>query len=454
VPEKKDKPPFTEGSITGLEITDLNHRGEGVGKAESFTLFVPGALPGEQAEVRITAVHKSHAEAELLSLKKRSPHREEPPCPYFYRCGGCQLQHLSYSAQLAWKQTMIAETLRRISGIEVPVQPVLGMKDPWRYRNKALIHLGMDNNKVIAGFYEKGSHRIIDIEDCLVQHRLNSAMITTIRRALQLRINDRAERKAQELPVSGAQIRSSFFDQEALVTLIDKAGNTRRPDLLKVAETINEYSLKPVAGIVMQSSGKKGVRCETLTGKAYIKEYIAPFHYRISPRSFFQVNPEQAGILYETATALAENPTTAFDIYCGTGNFSLYLSRTAGEVIGIDSEKSAIEDARENAALNRINNVTFINARIEEEPGLMMKGRGSKTVFLNPPRRGCSPKLLEAISEAKPDRIVYISCNPSTLARDLALLVKGSYRVKEVQPVDMFPHTSHVETVVLMSRVE
>ncbi len=461
---EKKKHPFAQGQVVDLEITDLNHRGEGVGKKNNFTLFVPQALPGESVRAEISVVRKNFAIAELVSLHKPSPHRADPPCSYYPDCGGCQIQHLSYEKQLEWKKERVKEALRRIAGTEPTVKPVLGMRTPWRYRNKAQIHIGMAGEQVTAGFYQQQSHQIIDITDCLTQHSRNCEMINAIRRAAGEYINYEAgSATGDPLPVNRAGIRSSFTTGKSLITLIGPAAGESfdfkpldpsplKSKLDKLVELINREKEHPPSGIVFYQPGKKDGHHFTLYGEPYLEEKITPFHYRISPRSFFQVNPEQAEILYEQAAFLSGKPATAYDLYCGTGNFSLYLSRAAEEVIGVDSDSSAIKDARENASLNKASNIRFINARAEEIPDLLLEGKDPKTVFLNPPRQGCAQGLLEAVVRAKPVRIVYISCDPATLARDITRLQQSNYAVNTVQPVDMFPHTSHVESIALVEK--
>ncbi len=461
---EKKLPPFAQGQVVDLEITDLNHRGEGVGKKDNFTLFIPQALPGEAVRVKISAVRKKFAIAELLYRHQSSPHRADPPCRYYPSCGGCQLQHLSYEKQLEWKKERVIATLRRIAGTEPTVKPVLGMDDPWRYRNKARIHIGMAGEQVTAGFYQQQSHEIINIKDCLTQHHHNCEMINAIRRATRAYISrETKSAPGDPLPVNRAEIRSSFTTGKSLITLIGPAKgeniNFKRYDhaplkskLDKLAELINREAGHPPDGIAFYQPAKNDGDQTILYGESYLEEKIAPFHYRISPRSFFQVNPAQAEILYGQAVFLSGKPATAYDLYCGTGNFSLYLSRVAGEVIGVDSDRAAIKDARGNAALNKTANIRFINARAEQISDLLLEGKDPKTVFVNPPRQGCSPGLLDAVVRANPERIIYISCDPATLARDIGRLQQSSYTAAMVQPVDMFPHTGHVECVALVER--
>ena len=444
--------PCTEGQSVNITIDDLNHRGEGVGRFNGFTLFVPGALPGEHVSVRIAAVHKKFGEANLQSIAVASAYRIRPYCPYFNRCGGCQLQHLSYEKQLTWKQEMIYETLLRIAGIKTAIRPVLGMENPWSYRNKAQIHFGLDNGRVIAGFYERESHNLITINDCPVQSPLNNRALTIIGQSLQQYVDSLPKQGRQKLPVSGAQVRSSYARNNCLITFRGATAQDDLSNLENVAAFINAELGEFSSGIGVAGRNKKGVFLKKLSGQLHLDEYLEPFHYRISPQSFFQINPLQAGVLYKEALLLAGNPATAYDLYCGTGNFSLYLSRTAEKVIGIDSEKAAIEDARFNATLNSINNITFINKPAEDVTSIVPGSKRPVTVFLNPPRKGCPASLLETVIKAKPERIVYISCNPATLARDLAVLVKHGFNLQQVQPVDMFPHTSHLETIALLTQ--
>lgn len=450
--DNSNNAPCEKGQNYALKITDLNHQGNGVGKIEGFTLFVPQALPGEDVQVEVTALQKTYGEARITTIEKRSADRVEPLCPYFGLCGGCQLQHLSYEKQLAWKQSMVSETLRRIAGIEAPVLPIIAMDEPWHYRNKAQIHIAKIKGRVVNGFYEQGSHNIIDLIQCPVQHPVNEEMINILRRALQKYSEQSGETETSAFPITSAVVRTSFQSGRCVVALNAAPGRTYINRSKQLAALITNESGGKIVDIVLLHQGKKA-GITLLSGKSNLEEFVDPFRYQVSPHSFFQINPQQAKKLYESAAAFSGNPRTAYDLYCGTGNFSLYLSRVAENVIGVDSEKSAIEDATINAALNNISNISFINARAEAISTLLQKGKHPVTTFLNPPRKGCSPALINDVVKADPERIVYISCNPATLARDLGLLQKAGFAAQKVQPVDMFPHTSHVETVVLLSRV-
>ncbi len=457
---EKKKPPMAPGQICEVEIVDLNHRGEGVGKKEGFALFVPRALPGEIARVKVKSVHKKYAEADLLDVAGASPDRVEPPCAHYPACGGCRLLHLSYEKQLAWKQKLVKETLRRIAGINPEIKPALGMKDPRHYRNKAEIHLECTGGRVKAGFFEPYSRRVVNINSCLVQHPSNNVLLNAVRTAAQEYIEQvSAEPGSCSLPISRVIIRSSLVSGESLLAITGSklTGCNQQSKaagwLQMLSDMFCAHAPASLTGLVYLPEGRENDKQIILSGRSYIEESIEPFTFRVSARSFFQVNTSQAKVLYKQALALAGSPRTAFDLYCGTGNFALYLAEKAERVIGIDSDISAIKDARHNASLNGAFNIEFVEGRAEERPDLFAKGDLPKTAFLNPPRAGCSPSLLKAISRAGLKKLVYISCNPATLARDLKILEQAGYRIKEVRPVDMFPHASHVECLVSIEKL-
>ncbi len=457
---EKRKPFLSPGQESEVRIIDLNHRGEGVAKKDGFTLFVPRALPGESARVIIKNLRKNYAEAELLAITAASGGRVEPPCPYFASCGGCQLLHLAYREQLGWKQKRVKETLKRIAGVTPEIKPVAGMEEPRHYRNKADIHLEFNGSRVKAGFYEYYSRRVVDVTSCLVQHPSSNDLLNAVRKAArEYSTSEPGMPGRDNPPFSRATIRTSFNTGESLLIFtgpgskaINKPANPG-DRLQKLADLICTFAGKRPAGIVYLPEEHGNSKQLLLSGRDYLEEKIGPFTFRISPRSFFQVNTAQAEILYEQALSLSGSPRTAFDLYCGTGNFALFLAQRAERVIGIDSSTSAIKDAKENARLNKAENVKFIKGRAEERPDLLQQGSDPKTIFLNPPRKGCSPDLLEAVSRAAPERVIYISCNPATLARDLKILERKGYRAAVVYPLDMFPHSVHIECITLLEKV-
>lgn len=452
--DKDQEAPFKSGSQVALTVTDLSSSGYGVGKAEGFTIFTDGALPGEDISAEVNLLKTGYAEAALLTINRAAGDRVEPACPHFPLCGGCRLQHLAYSGQLAWKEKMVAGTLQRIATIEADVKPIIGMADPWRFRNKAQLHIGYRDGAVLTGFYHYRSNEIINIGRCPVQHPANEKLVGIIRHALGKFFSGGNKSRFRAAMPAGAMTRTSFASGKCSVVLVPPPGKVDMPLYRELTGIIRSDAGSILGGVALLHRKKGALISTALAGNPELVENVAGFRFRISPLSFFQANPRQAALLFAAAVSCAAKPATAVDLYCGTGSLTIFLSKEAKKVIGVDSEKAAIDDAHTNAALNNAANVSFINAKAEDCGPQLLEAEKPLTVFLNPPRRGCSEKLLAAVSSARPDRIVYLSCNPATLARDLAILVKKCYRVLTVQPIDMFPHTTHVETVASISRVD
>ncbi len=456
---KVNAPPVSKGDLVEVEIVDLSHDGEGIGHTVGFTLFVPETVPGDLAEARIISVQKTYARALPVSIIRSSSYRTEPRCNHFHQCGGCQLQHLKYPHQLRLKQKRVSDAIRRLGGLEAPVRPIVGMANPWSYRNKAQVPIAREGDRVVAGFYEKRSHRVVNIESCPIQHAGGNRVIDETRAALQaLQIPVYDETNHRGL-IRHILSRISFSTGEVLVTII--TNGEKLPHTALLVERLCSR-IENLVGIVQNINTRRGNvvlgnRNLTLWGRPYLVEKLGDLSFHVSPHSFFQVNPLQTGVLYDRVLAFAglTGSETVFDLYCGAGAIALYLARKADRVVGVESVVQAVEDARANTSLNRIGNAEFYHGRAEEiVPDLLQKGVRADVIVVDPPRKGCDTELLKTISEAAPERIVYVSCNPATLARDLKILSADSYVTVEVQPVDMFPHTSHVECVVLMSRVE
>jgi len=444
-----------------IEIVDLGHSGEGIGRIDGFTVFVEGGLPGDQLLVKITTLKKNYAIGTLLKIVTPSEYRIEAPCSLADRCGGCQLMHMSYPGQLQIKGRQVEETLRRIGKITGVVHPVLGMDEPYEYRNKAQFPLGMDKGQVVMGFYQKGSHIIVDTPYCMIQHPVNKEIAKVIKefivnygitiynektgkgllRHLVTRVGYSTDEVMAVLVVNGKALPHS---QELIQQL-----KAQVPNLKSVVLNVNEKN----TNVIM------GRETTTLYGSDTIEDTIGNCNlkFKISAQSFFQVNPQQTQVLYQKALDYAglSGEETVFDIYCGIGTISLFLAQKAKKVYGIEIVEAAIEDAKENARINGIGNAEFHAGAAEKVvPVLYDQGYRADVVVVDPPRKGCEPIVLETIAYMEPKRIVYVSCNPATLARDLAILEGMGYRTVEVQPVDMFPWTAHVETVVLLSRVD
>lgn len=442
-----------------VEIVDMNHDGEGVGRVNGFTLFVRGALPGERVRVKVLKVKKHFGYAKMLELVEASPERVNAPCPIFHQCGGCQLQHLAYDAQLHWKRRLVEENLQRIGKLDdVNVLPAIGMDEPWRYRNKSQVPIGTDREGgLIAGFFARASHRIIDMDACLIQHEHADAIIRLVKESAQsFGIVPYDEEKHTGF-LRHVVVKIGFHTGELMVVLVTNGKRIPRkeewiqhirdnvPGLASLCQNINTSRTNVIFG----------EDTKVLWGRDVIYDTIGDVKFAISPRSFFQVNPVQTRILYDKALEFAQltGEETVVDAYCGIGTISLFLAKQARKVYGVEIVPDAIEDARRNAELNGFRNVEFAVGKAEEIiPAWKEQGIRPDVIVVDPPRKGCDEALLATIIAMQPQRVVYVSCNPSTLARDLRVLEDGGFRTQQVQPVDMFPHTVHVEAVALLVR--
>jgi 23S rRNA (uracil1939-C5)-methyltransferase len=451
--------PIKKGHEVELTIDNLSHDGQGVGRYQGFTIFVPQAVPGEQVLVRVISVQKNYARALLVEVKTPSAKRCSPQCPVFADCGGCQLQHIPYQEQLDFKRQVVVDALERISKIKgALVHPTLGMENPWHYRNKAQIPLGQRGKKVVAGFYAPHSHRIIDTPACQIQHPWTNQILKVLRQLIKkYRLSVYDENTGQGL-LRHLFIRTGERTGEVMVVLV--INGTQLPKGKKIAQELMEVMPQVVSfGISIntrQTSLVLGERVRLLAGKKSLTDYIGPFSFEISARSFFQVNPLQTEVLYNKAVEYAglTGGETVIDAYCGIGTISLFLAQKADLVIGVETVSAAIRDAKNNARRNKVKNVDFICGDVEQVlPDLRERGVSPEVIVVDPPRKGCAPSALNTFARMQPERIVYVSCNPTTLARDLAYLADRGYKTVEAQPVDMFPQTAHVETVALMSRL-
>lgn len=455
----KPQVPVKKNGQLQVTIEDLTHDGAGVAKVEGYTLFVPKALPGEVVDIKVTKTNKGYGFARLLHIDKESADRVEPLCPIFNECGGCQMQHLSYEAQLTAKQKQVEDVLERIGGMkDVPVHPTLGMEDPWRYRNKAQIPVGEREGGLIAGFYQQRSHRIIDTDACLIQHEENDTVINTVKSiAKKYGIRGYDEEKHRGT-LRHVVARHGKRTNDMMVVLVTKGKEL--PNKENIIEEIRQ-SIPNVKSIVQNINPKRtnvifGEETRVLWGDEYIYDYIGDIKFAISARSFYQVNPEQTKVLYDKALEYAKltGTETVIDAYCGIGTISLFLAKRAKHVYGVEIVPDAISDAKHNAKLNGITNADFAVGEAEKVmPWWYAQGIRPEVIVVDPPRKGCDEKLLETIIQMRPERVVYVSCNPATLARDLKVLEEGGFKVNEVQPVDMFPWTGHVECVALISRI-
>ena len=454
-----------------LEITDMTDQGEGVGRHDGFAVFVKDAIPGDLVSCSVMKVKKTYAYARLQEVIRESPDRVGPRCPAARPCGGCQLQMMAYPAQLRFKEERVRSALARIGGFaDLPVEPILAAPDPLRYRNKAQIPVGRDRDgRPVAGFYAGRTHRIIPVEDCLLGPEENVAITRGVLAWMQRAGVAPYDEESGEGAIRHILIRKGFATGEILVCLVVNAPSVAAldvpaPALAELGEGLayeltllpSPYCPKPrLAGLVVNCNPRRtnvilGDHTEIVWGRGFVEDRIGDLVYRISAESFYQVNPAQTRALYDKVREFAAltGEETVWDLYCGIGTIGLYLARDAGRVVGVEVVPRAVEDARENARANGIKNAEFIcgDAAVADHE----KGPRPSVVIVDPPRKGCDARLLQTILAASPQKVVYVSCDPATLARDLKALCEGGYGIQKVQPVDMFPQTVHVETVALL----
>jgi len=415
------------GLVLQCEITGINHRGEGVGRIDGKVVFIPFAIPGETVEFSITQDKKSFLRGILQDIIKPSPNRVEPWCPHYYECGGCAYQHVDYDLELNLKRIVAADSLQRIGKLNVSVAPVIGMDNPWRYRNKVEWNYAAGDNGSVLGYMEHDGHNLLDIKTCKLITREMEGISTYIKDNKQLlRIPQKARITIRQSSVT-----------KGLMVIISGFGSEQ----LNIDPLVNYPGMESIFTCAR-------AQLHLRWGKTYLEERIGKIKYFLSPLSFFQVNHEQASKMFHQLREEVGHSERLLDAYCGVGSISLLLASKAKIVYGIEEYPAAIDCAVRNAEINRISNCNFIAGACEE---ILAKCKADfDTVVLDPPRAGCDRRVMEALIKMSPLRIFYVSCNPATLARDLGILVQNGYVVNEVQPFDMFPRTSHVECCVLM----
>ena len=467
-----------KNEIIELNITDMGVNGEGIGKVDGYTFFVKNAVIGDTVSAVITKMNKGYGYAKTLRVLKASPDRVTPPCPEAARCGGCQIMELSYPAQLQYKEKKVRNNLERIGGMDLAAfefLPIIGMDEaeiPLHYRNKMQYPLGRSSDgRIVTGFYAGRTHYLIETDNCPValpgDEKIRQAVcrfaeknkLTVydeesgkgLLRHLLIRRGSATGQVMVCLVINGDDLGSAETER-ALVAALKKAD----PAIRSICLNSNKEKTNVILG--------KTIRC--LSGESYIEEEITcgsgTLRFRISPLSFFQVNTVQTEKLYSTALSFADlkGDETVWDLYCGTGTISLFVAGTAKKVIGVEVIPAAIEDAKENAQLNGIGNAEFLCGRSEDlfPEAVLQKNELADVVILDPPRKGCDAALLDAIRKVGPEKIIYVSCDSATLARDLKILTGADdsadaiYKIEKVQPVDMFPNTIHCEAVVYLTR--
>lgn len=467
-----------KNEIVTIEITDMGSGGEGIGRADGFTLFVKGAVVGDVIEAKILKAKKTYGYAKIETIIRPSEHRVEPVCPVAGRCGGCQLQSMSYSAQLSWKERKVRECLERIGGVTFAEDnvresdkphflPILGMEDCFAYRNKAQFPVGRDKEgKIVTGFYAGHSHAIIPSTVCAIQAPVNEVICKMVCEHMeQYKIAPYDEASHTGL-VRHILTRVGAATGEVLVCLI--LNGKRLPKAEELAERLRE-AVETFSDNLVLKGLCLNVNCEKTNvilgreiipvwGDTYITDFIGEVSFRISPLSFYQVNPKQTKVLYGKALEFAEltGNEIVWDLYCGIGTISLFLAKKAKRVYGVEIVLQAIEDAKQNAIRNGITNAEFFVGAAEEIlPAKYRESNGSMradVIVVDPPRKGCDEALLQTVVNMEPKKVVYVSCDPATLARDVKYLEGNGYKLVKAQPVDMFPFTEHVETVAVLTR--
>ena len=449
---------YRKNDIVTLKIEDCGIDGEGIGKADGFTVFVKDAVIGDTVRAKIMKAKKNYGYGRLEEIITPSPDRVEPKCQFARQCGGCQLQALSYEKQLEFKTSKVRGHLERIGGFtDIPMEKILGMDQPFHYRNKAQFPVGKSKDgRIITGFYAGRTHSIIENRDCALGVTRNKEVLDRVIAYMEkFHIQPYDENTGKGL-VRHVLIRYGFFTDEMMVCLIINGEKLPGEEAL-----VKSLCQIPETVSVMVNVNKKrnnvilGEKVRLLWGQPYITDKIGEISYQISPLSFFQVNPYQTGRLYGKALEYAQlsGNETVWDLYCGIGTISLFLAQKAKMVRGVEIIPAAIENAKENARLNGFANTEFFVGKAEEvlPEQFARTGERADVIVVDPPRKGCDETLLSTIIKMQPDRVVYVSCDSATLARDLKYLCERGYELKKVCPVDMFPNTVSVETVVLLS---
>ena len=459
---------YQKNDVLTVKIEDMGHDGEGIGKCEGYTLFVKDTVIGDLAEVKVIKAKKNYGYARLMRLIEPSPHRVEPICPVARPCGGCQLQMLDYAEQLRFKEKKIAQNLQRIGGMtEIPMEPIVGMESPFRYRNKAQFPIGQDKNgKLLTGFYAGRTHQIMENRNCYLGVEQNEEILNRILAWMEENSVSAYQEETGKGLVRHVLIRFGFTTKEIMVCLV--VNGKKLPAEKKLIQSLTE--LEGMTSITLSVNRErtnvimgKEIRC--LWGQEFITDYIGKVKYQISPLSFYQVNPVQTEKLYSLALEYAglTGKETVWDLYCGIGTISLFLAGKAKKVCGVEIIPQAIDDARENAKRNHIENAEFFVGKAEEVlPEFYKKATTEASsdemlhpdvIVVDPPRKGCDDACLNTMLRMQPERIVYVSCDSATLARDLKILCDGGYEIRKVRGVDQFGMTVHVECGVLLTKV-
>ncbi|MBB6447366.1 23S rRNA (uracil(1939)-C(5))-methyltransferase RlmD [Bacillus benzoevorans] len=440
-----------------LTIKRLGINGEGVGYFKKQVVFVPGAIPGEEVVVEAVKVQPNFAQAKVKNIRKQSPFRVQPQCPVYEECGGCQLQHLEYGQQLKEKRDIVIQALERHTKLpidQLEIRETIGMENPWNYRNKSQFQVGQKDGKILAGLYGMDSHRLINIDQCAVQHAKTNKAIGTVKKILQRLQIPIYNEKTKKGIVRTIVARVGVESRELQIVLITAKKELSQKDI--IIEEIRKR-LPEVKSIMQNINGENtslifGAETVKLAGKDFIQETLGDLSFELSARTFFQLNPEQTVVLYNEVKKAAglTGREKVVDAYCGVGTIGLWLAEQAAEIRGMDVIPESIKDAKKNAERHGMKHAKYEVGKAENLlPKWAKEGWKPDCLIVDPPRTGLDDKLLKTILQTKPKKVVYVSCNPSTLAKDIQFLSQD-YSVEYIQPVDMFPQTAHVECCVLL----
>lgn len=446
-----NQPTIEEGQKIPMTIKRLGINGEGIGYFKRNVVFVPGALPGEEIMAQVTTVKRNFAQARIITIQKASPHRQTPPCPIYEACGGCQLQHMTYDQQLIEKRDLVLQALERyLKGTSVQVEKTIGMEEPWRYRNKSQFQTRLKGSKVIAGLFAEGSHQLLDIDECIVQHPDTTVITNAVKRILEELKMPIYDGKTMKGIVRTIVVRTGVKTGEIQLVLVTTRSKIPQKELL--LERLKKIDTNLVS--IVQNINKEktslifGDETITLFGKDTIHEELGELAFDLSARAFFQLNPTQTVKLYDEIKRAAEltGKESVVDAYCGVGTIGLWLADSAKEIRGMDVLHESVVDAKANAKAQGFK-AKYVTGTAEKWLELWSnEGFVPDVLTVDPPRTGLADSLLQTILKVKPKRFVYTSCNPSTLAKDLQQLTK-IYQIEYIQPVDMFPQTAQVESV-------
>lgn len=457
-----------KGSKLIATCIDYNHEAQGICKVNgikddeevnNFPLFVTNMIPGEKGQIEITKLTKSYGFAKIIKIfnDTRSLNRVYPECPNYHQCGGCNIMHLNYKSQLEFKTNMVETTIKKIGGIEnIKVETIIGMSNPNNYRNKVQVPFRKDRFKTVCGFFARDSHNVIQLDKCLIQPEISTEIVKYIKNLCnELKIDGYNEYEDKGL-IKHCLVRSSC-DLKSIMVVLVLTTNELPHQKEFIEKVVARYP--QVKSIIININNKKGNKilgdkCLTIYGKDYIEDKLCDLKFRLGPKSFYQVNHQQTEKLYNTAIDIANlsKDDVIVDAYCGIGTIGLIASKSVKEVYSVEIVDEAIKNAKINAKANKITNVHFVCNKAEEQIKEWKKSNIQiDAIFVDPPRKGCDKILLDTIEEMQINKIVYISCDPATLARDLNILKNKNYEMKKIQLIDMFPYTSNVETIVLLS---